>query len=359
MHTLAVMAVVVAQLMFPPKWTPSEPGKPTVVAPAPVNPIVPLPVVGAETAPAVPAPPAVPGETVAADEEDDAPGLVFNWPEGIDVKVESMRTKEQTGTRESKPVAIRSSYRMRVYPHADGFVVRTEDFTLPDAPPANDPSGLEALIGMLAPSIVVNGAGEFVRIEDTKAVKQFLSDMFAPVLKDKGTNVPAGIMQVMQQMSSDEFLNAIAASEWNSLIGAWAEFPIEDGLFEDTMEEPNPMMPDLTIPMKLKLTSGDVQECERGGAKYRCAVFEMTSNVDQAAFEPMMKRMFEGVKELQGAKYEQFDLLTTVRVKLETDTMLPHDYQMTKTVNMKMSLPNAPNPITMKQVDKRTSRFTY
>jgi hypothetical protein len=71
-----------------------------------------------------------------------------------------------------------------------------------------------------------------------------------------------------------------------------------------------------------------------------------------------MKKLLGGVKELEGLRYDELDIITVVRVKLETATMLPHDYSMTKTVKVKMSMPGE-SPVALTQIERRASTFTY
>jgi hypothetical protein len=324
MQAFAVLTLVVAQIMFPPK-----PRDPSAASPQPA------------------------AAAVLSPTE-----LRFDWPEGLDVRVDTERSKEvQGGPRPRPPVSVKAFYRMRVQPHAEGLVVRSQDFDFGANPLSpSDATSLDAIVGTLAPSIIVSRAGEFLRIEDTTAVKNALDEMTRPMRQQ--ASLPPQFSQLVQQLTSDEFLNALAASDWNSMIGNWTDFPVKDGRFEETVEEPTPIMPDVNLPMTIVMKSVEQAECTRGAARYACGTFELTSRVDQSGFEAVMKRLLGGMKELEGLRYEELDIVTVIRVKLEIGTMLPHQYSMTKTVKVRMSMPGE-QPVSMTQTERRSSTFTY
>lgn len=336
MQTLAVLSFVALQLMFPPaKKEPAPPAKKD--APA-------APAAAAPT-PAAPEPAAV---------------LQFKWPEGLDARVETVRSREQQTGDTTKPArSIKGTYRMRVRGHADGIVVRNEEFS---GLQANDVilngMGMEDLVASLVPSTVVTREGEFVRAEDTAAVTRLLKEMFEPFLSGK-EELPPQFKEVFQQLASEDYLNATAAAEWYSLVAAWLDFPVSDEVLEEDVEEPSPVLPDVMIPMKVTQRMVEKGECTRGGVRYECGVFEMRSDVDPAALEGIMKRLLEGMKELAEAfKLDRFEMVTIVRVKLETGTMLPHELHTTRTVNVSMSAPGVPSMST-RQVERRASTFSY
>ena len=285
--------------------------------------------------------------------------LEFNWPEGLDARVETERSREQRIGDKAKPSrSLKATYRLRVRPHEAGLIVRSEEFSglgLNDV--FTSGVGIEDAIASLVPSTVVTRAGEFVRAEDTAAIKDLLAKTFEELLRDK-KEMPAQFKQMLQRVSSDEFFNSTAASEWNSLVGAWLEFPVGDDVFEETVEEPSPVLPDLTVLMKLSRRMVERTECTRGGTRYACAVFEMRSEVDPASMREALARMLQGIKDMPQITYENIDMVTVVRVRLETATMLPHALTVTRTVDVTMSAADHPATL-VRQIERRASTFTY
>ena len=143
--------------------------------------------------------------------------LQFKWPEGLEARVETERSREQRTGNKVKPArSLKASYRMRVRPHEAGLIVRSEEFS---GLSLNDVFvsglGLESAIASLVPSTVVTREGSFVRAEDTAALKDLLRKMFDAFLADK-RELPPQFTQILERASSDDFFNATAAAEWSS-----------------------------------------------------------------------------------------------------------------------------------------------
>lgn len=281
--------------------------------------------------------------------------LRFNWPKDLTARVETEKTRERRSTS-TTTTSMKASYRMRVSPHPEGLVVRYDEFRIDGAPPAEMGAASEALMAMI-PSLIVDAEGGFKRVEDIAALKAAVAAMFEPIQKQSG-GLPKGLEDFMGQFLTEEVLSAVAGQEWQTLVGAWHELPLTSEKFSLDMEEPSPILRDVKVPMKV--TGGMVERrtCERGGAKIDCAVFEMRSAVDQAAMEALMKRMMSGIKDVPAVKYDRIDVVTVVRVRLETHTMVPHELTTTKTIEMAASAPGE-GRMEMKQIDRRTSRFSY
>lgn len=321
MHTLAILSFVVLQAVLPP----------------------------AKKEPVSVAPPA-PSERAV---------LQFDWPAGLDAKVDTERSREQQmGDKAKPPRSLKATYRMRVRPHDAGLIVRSEEFS---GLTVNDifanGVGLEDAIASLVPSTVVTRDGDFVRAEDTAAVKALLTKMFDAFLADK-KELPPQFKQILERATSDEFFDGTAAGEWSSLVGSWLEFPLSGELVEETVEEPSPVLPDLMVLLKVSRRMVERSECTRGGVHYACGVFEMRSEVDPASMRDAFARLTEGVKDVPRITYEDVDMVTIARVRLETATMLPHALTITRTVKMTMSAPGYPATV-VRQVERRNSTFSY
>jgi hypothetical protein len=279
--------------------------------------------------------------------------LGFGWPRDLTARVDTERTRErQADTKTS--TTIRASYRMTVSPHAEGLVIRYDDFKVGAGAPG-DAAAVEAL-SLLVPSLIVSEAGDFRRVEDLGPMKAMVGQLIA-TLNQKG-NVPTGLKGLLAQLGSDQVLNNLAASEWQVLVSAWRGLPLSIQRFARDAEETSPILPDVKIPMKLSGGMVERLECARGGTRHDCGVFEIQSAVNQAAMEPIMKRLMEGVKDMQAVTYERLDVLTTARVQLETRTMVPHALTTTRTVNMTAVVPGQ-GRVNASQIERRTWTFRY
>jgi hypothetical protein len=245
---------------------------------------------------------------------------------------------------------------MRAAPHADGLQIQYDDFRLDGVPPS-ETAGLSEVLTAMVPNLIVDPRGNFLGVKDLTSLRTALTAILRP-LEKAGGDLPAGVKDLMSKLTNEEVLTSLAGQEWQMLVGAWQDAPLTDERFEMETSEVSPIWPDVKIPMRI--TTGMIEKgsCPRGGAKIDCALFELRSAVDQSAMAALMKRIFEGSKDMGGVTYERLDLVTVVRVRLETHTMVPHELTMTKTVEMAVNAPGSPRR-EVKQVDRRVSRFVY
>ena len=280
--------------------------------------------------------------------------LGFGWPRDLTARVDTERTRErQAETKTSS--TIRASYRMTVSPHAEGLVIRYDDFKVGAGAPGDAAAAAEAL-SLLVPSLIVSDAGDFRRVEDLGPMKAMVGELIA-TLNQKG-NVPTGLKALLAQLGSDQVLNNLAASEWQVLVSAWRGLPLSTRTFARDTEDTSPILPGVKIPMKVSGGMIEQTECVRAGVRHNCGVFEIQSAVNQAAMEPIMKRLMEGVKDLQSVTYERLDVLTTARVRLETRTMVPHALTTTRTVTMTAGVPGQ-GRVNASQIERRAWTFKY
>ena len=280
--------------------------------------------------------------------------LRFAWPSDLTARVDTERTRErQADTKTS--ATIRASYRMTVSPHVEGLVIRYDDFKVGAGAPGDAAATAEAL-SLLVPSLIVSDAGDFRRVEDLGPMKALVGQLIG-TLNQKGS-VPPGLKALLAQLGSDQVLNNLAASEWQVLVSAWRGLPLTKERFERDTEEPSPILAEVKIPLKVSGGMVERLECTRGGLRQDCGVFEIQSAVNQAAMEPIMKRLMEGVKGMQSVAYERLDVLTTARVQIETRTMVPHALTTTRTVHMTAVVPGE-GRVNARQVERRTWTFTY
>jgi hypothetical protein len=293
-------------------------------------------------------------QAIAFAQQPSVAELRFGWPRDLAARVDTERTRERQAETKTS-TTIRASYRMTVSPHAEGLVIRYDDFNVAEGAPGDAAAAAEAL-SLLVPSLVVSEAGDFRRVEDLGPMKDMVGQLIAGL--NQKTNTPAGLKALLAQLGSDQVLNNLAATEWQVLVSAWRGLPLTTEKFERATEETSPVLADVKIPMKVSGGMVERTECVRGGVRHDCGIFEIQSAVNQAAMEPIMRRLMEGVKGMQSVVYERLDVVTTARVRLETRTMVPHGLTTTRTVNMTALVPGE-GRVNARQVERRTWTFRY
>ena len=281
--------------------------------------------------------------------------LRFNWPKDLTARVDTEKTRERQIGGASTSTTFKASYRLRASPHPDGLRIGYDDFKIDGAPPAETAAVSEMLTSIL-PTLIVDPQGAFLRVEDIAPLKATVARLFEPLQKTR--DLPPGAQELVSRLLTDQVLTNLAGQEWRLLVGAWSDLPVTPEKLEVETEEASPIWPGVKFPMKVTVGMVEQGVCSRGGAKIDCALFEMRSAVDQAAIQTVMKRLLEGAKDAQGGQFEKIDLVTVMRLRLETDTMVPHEVSTTKTIEMTATSPQGART-EVKQVERRTSRFSY
>jgi hypothetical protein len=281
--------------------------------------------------------------------------LQFNWPKDLTARVDTEKTRQRQIGGTSTSTNFKASYRLRASPHPEGLRIGYDDFRIDGAPPAETAAISEMLTSIL-PTLIVDPQGDFLRVEDIAPLKATVARLVEPLQKTR--ELRPGVDDLVSRLLTDEVLTNLAGQEWQVLVGAWSALPVTAEKLEVETEEASPVWPGVKFPMKLTVGMIEQGVCSRGGAKINCALFEMRSAVDQAAVKAVMKRLLEGAKDLQGGQFERIDIVTVMRLRLETETMVPHDLSTTKTIEMTATSPQGART-EVKQVERRTSRFSY
>jgi hypothetical protein len=173
------------------------------------------------------------------------------------------------------------------------------------------------------PAIIVSPDGEFLRIGDVSKIREAMME-FIDTIKQKapGASAPPNLMKLLENMTSEPVLTQLAAAEWQSFIGAFIGFTGKVGdRTEFDSEEPSPMVPGLNIPMRTTFALLRRAPCEAGRAPDSCVVMQVKSVVAPGAMQLVMKRLLEGVKEMQGLRYDRFDSTTEILTTLEPSVL--------------------------------------
>ena len=282
--------------------------------------------------------------------------LKFAWPAGTVARVETERTRERrAGTNPAVTTRFRASYRMRVLSHPRGLLVKSDEYNVLE--PKVLPEQAEAasqVLSSLVPSLVVGEDGTFIGVEDLGPLLRTMEEMIAPL---RGNTEMPGVTELASRLSSPAVLTSLSAQEWTALVGAWLELPLAPGQTPFESEESSPALPGITMPLKGTIGMLSRAPCTRAGTTYDCATVELSSAPDPKAMRLVLDRLMAGAKDMQDFSYERYDLRTEMRVTLETATMLPHAFEMTKTMQVDATIKDQKMQGT--QVERRTTKFTY
>ena len=283
--------------------------------------------------------------------------LKFAWPERIEATVETERSKEQReGTTVKKKSFVRTRHRMQVQPHTRGRLIRSTGHELLEPAVATVPGqDIGQVLSSLSPSIVVDNEGTFDSVEDVETLKKVLESLVAPTRQRvAGTEFE----KMINALTSEEFLASNAMQDWDALVGNWVGAVLSEEIVRFEGETPIPIFPDMQVVLKGTMQMISKGNCRRAGKDLACATFELRSSIDPKSFEALLERIIKTAKGPQGIKYERFDVQTLVRVTLEADTMLPHNFTMAKTVQMVATVPGE-GRMEAFSTDARTAKYSY
>ncbi len=294
----------------------------------------------------------------ASAQETSAPEFValrFDWPAGLAADVTTVRTRSRTTDAEST-TRLTTSYRLRVEASADGG--RTIGFddprvSLGDGEPVPQDPAMQAVAqaGGILPDFTVDAAGTFVGIRDLPGFRERVQALF--------DRMPAAIREML---TSEAFLEAQTAEEWNRLVGAWTGAELElEAVYGMESEEPLPMLAGEPVTMTYEIAVLGRVPCRRGGVERSCVELQLSSVADpddvRALLESVQQRMLGDAAGPDAAAFESFSMRTDSRLITEPDGLIPHEASLTKTVEGTVTAAGQRQSIL--QVDTTETTFRY
>jgi len=295
--------------------------------------------------------------SVSAQTSDTVPVLLeFKWPIGLEATVEVSNLRER-GTTKKDTVTSALAYRMKTRADPQGMVVAYDSFRIPVD--AGSPSGMDvsAQLGVLLPNFVVSNSGEFVRVIGIEALRAMLDSMMAPALAKLAGNPEA--LQMVRSVLSEPALTAIAAQDWNAMVGIWIGGKLVKGqTLENESAEPVPVMPDVSLPMLYEYTLLDWVPCVEGEAAKRCVEVEMLSYPDPDAVKDFVTKLLSKAgAEAAGSVFETFEIENQVLLVTDPKNLLPYRVTIAKSVNGTGK--EKGQPVSFSSFERKTYRFSY
>jgi hypothetical protein len=253
--------------------------------------------------------------------------LQFNWPTGVTARVETEFRHEYSDGQEIVLTSLlQMTYRMRVLPHADGRVIQRDNQTYVGSLGDLEP-GVAALLPLWVPTEIVSPGGRFLRIENAEQVQQNVIDLFdANASTELVQRVPV-FKEYMRLMTSDAGLSAITEEHWYDVVHRWIGAPLVEGPLQSMGPQLIPIGQQAPSTVSTRMVGRTA--CSRSGTLRECAIFEITTQRDHDQLAYVAKALKDsGAGGLADA--ELLEEMKTEQVTLESSTMLPHEFTITR-----------------------------
>ena len=287
--------------------------------------------------------------------------FTFAWPAGMTATIDAERTKTTITPDGRKTQSGGLRYRMRVSAHKQGRLISYDSFEpIGVSMSSAEQSAVDQMLNSLMPSIVIDDTGEFVRVGDLAPIRATLRKMLDELKKQApGGAIPPNIQAVLDSLASDKVLTQAAAAEWYSMVGAYVGYSGTVGTMKEfTTEEPLPVMPGVMVPMRTTFGAKQHAPCQNRMPVDSCVVMQLKSVVAPGVMEGILRKLLEGVKGMDGLRYEAMDVVTDVQTTIDPATLRPHLVTRTKTVEFIMSAPGM-GRANASMVEKKTYKITY
>ncbi len=315
-----------------------------------------------------PGPPGDPASAGPAAEEEQQPAatevaLRFAWPAGLKATVTT--TKARTRRAEETTTRISTiQYSMLVEADGENLRIRISDAAAGiegdlAALPPQARAQLVAQAADLTPDYRVTKGGEFAGLHDLPTVRKKLETLLRGMLP--GDADEGMVAQILSVVTSEAFLNAKAAEQWNALVGTWAGADFELGAdYTLSSQEPLPVMPGEQILMHYVFSANRLLPCRRGGTERTCAELEMTSTADPEDAARVTQAMISKLaldSSLPGAAFTTLEIENVLLVVTEPNGLVPHSLTLTRTIRGTVRAEGKEQAI--EQVDRTDTHYAY
>lgn len=289
--------------------------------------------------------------------------LAFGWPAATRARVEARRHVERYTEGKYDTTGGTITYRMIAERSDKDYVLRFSDFRIPSLPAdTNHDAETIAMLSALLPGYRVSLSGEFVGLESPDSVQARFrqlarSWMSAPdSLSGKGA-------EMMDHVTSAEVLAALAAEDWNEIVGTWIDTKIEIGaLYELESVEPYPIFQGAEVLMRYRFQAVRRTPCDlvKAPALSDCVELRMTSNPDSAALRQLIDTFLREVSPdvTTEGQLTSMSLLTEVTLIARPENLLPIQVTRVKRASGTMTI-GTDKLDSFSNVETRVRRFTY
>jgi hypothetical protein len=251
----------------------------------------------------------------------------FDWPAGTSARVETEFVHEfSDGQRIGITSLLRMTHRMRTLPHAEGRSIEYDNQAYVESVGNLEPA-VTALLPLWVPSQVVSRDGRFIRIENADRIQQQVIALF----EAKGRNELARSSPIFQEyirvMTSPAGLEGIAADNWFDLVERWIAAPVTPGPLEGVGPQRIPIQRQRPSTISRRIVGHT--PCQRMDTIHECVTYEIAEQRNREQLANFAKSLRAGAP--AAANMEFIEETKVEQVTLEPETMLPHDYMVTRT----------------------------
>lgn len=280
----------------------------------------------------------------AHDAEADVVSLAFAWPVGMraSIELERVLVRSVGGARDS--ASLRLAYELEVADHAKGRLIHYSNFSAPELVGISDTEHrMIQLASSIVPTYIVSDAGELLEVHRVSELRSTILDWMRQAVDTVSGD---GLEQFLDQMLTEETLFALAAQEWNALVGNWIEAALEIGAaYELEAEEPLPMLGNALVPYRYELGASARVPCRPGADKLDCVELILRSYPDPDELQPhlqaFLQRMLDAAgpgDEMPPLSYKRLAIESEVVVVAEPQSLIPHALTIARVVEATMDV---------------------
>lgn len=290
----------------------------------------------------------------AASAETPAPTstLRFAWPDGMKAKVEvRLQGAREVGGRTQRNDA-RATFVLSTQGEGDAVQVKREAFSgwKGQLPPGVG-SGADRLVDRI-PVVRVSKAGEFLGIDGADQAREAFSREVKPKSLD------AQNRRVLETVTTDQALNAIALDYWNMSVGIWAQLGLAPGESRELRNRTRvPQLGGGELDLVIGFRWVGPAACAEGDKEKRCVELALDSRPDAKQTQELLKQVLASATDA-GPVTEAFEMSQEVRAVVAPETLVPHRLSLKRSVQMRYVVPGGKRETAGEQ-SERSYVFTY
>lgn len=225
--------------------------------------------------------------------------LRFVWPVGMTSRVEGAHARIRIQNGRADSVGISFSYNLEVRENERGLLIGSRDFQLAGLTPGDEMKAVASILGALAPDYVVSRRGELIAVPD---IKEIVSELRALMYDSARIEESSQFRGFMDQFVSEDVLMTYLATEWNALVGSWADAELELGAaYHYETEEPIPILGGGRVLFRYELGMAGRVPCTQDAAETRCVELVLRSSPDPEAMGALLQDFTRRMIDAAGA----------------------------------------------------------
>jgi hypothetical protein len=243
---------------------------------------------------------------------------------------------------------------MRIRHQGDRVIVERANFSgWQGTVPPSMTGGADRIVDAI-PTLVLSRDGTFLGIEGSQVAR----DRFLASVKAAG---PFNRQEwpVLESVTSDPGLTAIAQDHWSVLVAFWRDFEAgTDQPVAFRSRTPVPQLGGGEVDILGEAVSTAIVPCARGGLQRQCAVLRLTTVPDRQQVTSILERLLRYRAE-RDPKMVVWDQRFEATIVTEVDTLLPHRVTVSRRAEMQLVPPGSDQRVTGSEHSTKDYSFRY